>query len=411
MTRTHTLRSLTALMLLSAASAALAKTDLQVVWFTEAPSEQGVFNKYVQMYEKANPDVNVQVTYVPFAQLTQKLQLMVAGKTPPDVARVVTANIAEFSPVGTDLSKYTNGAQFTAQFLSSQVPYIKLGSKVIGAPLNVTANGLFYNKDCFAQAGVTVPTNPLRPWTWDQWTKAVDTVTKNSKCRFGLSYDYTTYRFSTLVYQAGGRYINSSGKKFVINSPQALRALDFFVNLVQKGTIPKSQWLSGEDPSSLFKSGLSAMYMSGNWNLTQFAGIQNFKWGVVPLPKDKIRSTVPGGKFVMGFQGSPNQAEGAKFIQWLTSHDINIAFSKDNSTLSARKDAKGVKYGQFDDEIALFQSDLASTPSYVGKDWSNPVMAKLNTFIRDQIVKVILGQQTSKQALSTIQAEGDKLLK
>lgn len=393
------------------ASTAQAKTELQVVWFTEAPPEQGIFDKYVQMYEKANPDVDVQVTYVPFQQLTQKLQLMVAGKTPPDVARVVTANIAEFDPVASDLSKYTDGNAFAGQFLASQVPYIKKGKRVIGAPLDVTANGLFYNKDCFKEAKVTVPTNPARPWTWDQWRSALDKVTKNSKCRFGLSYDYTTYRFSTLLYEAGGRYIDASGKKMVVDSPQSQRAIDFFADMVKDGIIPKSQWLSGEDPASLFKSGLSAMYMSGNWNLTQMSTIKNFQWGVAPLPKDKIRSTVPGGKFVMGFKDSKNPTEGAKFIQWLTSKDINIAFSKDNMTLSARKDAKGVKYGSFDDEIAIYQSDLGITPSYVGKDWSNPAMAKINTFIRDQIVKVLLGQQTSKQALEAITAEGNKYLK
>ncbi|MEF2277801.1 sugar ABC transporter substrate-binding protein [Deinococcus sp. YIM 134068] len=405
------MRRFAALLAALSLASAQAKTDLQVVWFTEAPAEQTIFDKYVLMYEKANPDVDVSVTYVPFQQLTQKLQLMVAGKTPPDVARVVTANIAEFDPVASDLGKYTNGTTFANQFLSSQVPYIKKGNRVIGAPLDVTANGLFYNKDCFREAKVAVPTNPLRPWTWAQWRQALETVTKNSKCRFGLSFDYTTLRFSTMLYQAGGRYLDASGKKMAVNTPQSERAIDFFADMVKDGLIPRSQWLSGEDPSSLFKSGLSAMYMSGNWNLTQLSQVKNFQWGVAPLPKDKIRSTVPGGKFLMGFKDSRNPAEGAKFIQWLTGKDINIAFSKDNMTLSARKDARGVKYGTFDDEIAIYQSDLSITPSYVGRDWSNPAMAKINTFIRDQIVKVLLGQQTSKQALEAITAEGNKNLK
>lgn len=390
---------------------AWAAGDIQVVWFTEAPTEQGIFDRYVQMYEKANPGTKVQVTYVPFQQLTQKLQLMIAGDTPPDVARVVTANIAEFDPVALDLSAYINPDQFVNQFLPSQVPYIKKGSRIIGAPLDVTANGLFYNKDCFDQAGVKIPTNPIQTWTWEQWHSAMDTVRKNSKCRFALSYDFTTYRFSTLLYEAGGRYIDESGKKFVVDSPESLHALNFFNELFQDGYIPKGQWLSGEDPSNLFRSGLSAMYMSGNWNLSQFAQITNFKWGVVPLPKDKIRSTVPGGKFVMGFKNSKNPAEAAKFIQWITSKEINLPFSKDNMVLSARKDGKTLKYGQFDDEIALYLDDLSVTPAYVGKDWSNPAMAKMNTFIRDQIVKVLLGQQTAKQALEIIQTEGDKQLK
>lgn len=392
-------------------SLASAKGTLQVIWFTEAPTEQAILEKYVKMYEAANPDTKVEVTYVPFQQLTQKLQLMVAGNTPPDVARVVTANIAEFEPVALDLSAYVDSASFLNQFLPSQIPYIYRKPRIIGAPLDVTANGIFYNKDCFNEAGVKVPTNSLNVWTWEQWREAMNKVRSNSKCRFALSYDFTTHRFSTLLYQAGGRFIDDSGKKFVIDSAQGLRTLTFFADLFKDGFIPKGQWLSNDDPSTLFRSGQAAMYMSGNWNLAQFSQIKNFNWGVMPLPRDKFRSTVPGGKFVMGFKGSKNPEEAAKFIQWITSKEVNLPFSKDNMVLSARKDAKGMKYGQFDDAIAVFQSDLSVTPAYVGKDWSNPAIARLNTFIRGEIVKVLLGQQTPKQALETIQAEGNKILR
>ncbi|RIH84968.1 ABC transporter substrate-binding protein [Calidithermus roseus] len=392
-------------------SLASAKGTLQMVWFTEAPTEQAIFEKYVRMYEAANPDTKVEVTYVPFQQLTQKLQLMVAGNTPPDVARVVTANIAEFEPVALDLSAYVDSASFLNQFLPSQIPYIYRKPRIIGAPLDVTANGIFYNKDCFNEAGVKVPTNSLNVWTWEQWREAMNKVRNNSKCRFALSYDFTTHRFSTLLYQAGGRFIDDSGKKFVVDSTQGLRTLTFFADLFKDGFIPKGQWLSNDDPSTLFRSGQAAMYMSGNWNLAQFSQIKNFNWGVMPLPRDKFRSTVPGGKFVMGFRGSKNPEEAAKFIQWITSKEVNLPFSKDNMVLSARKDAKGMKYGQFDDAIAVFQSDLSVTPAYVGKDWSNPAIARLNTFIRGEIVKVLLGQQTPKQALETIQAEGNKILR
>ncbi|MCS7067654.1 MAG: sugar ABC transporter substrate-binding protein [Meiothermus sp.] len=396
---------------LAFAGIVFAQRTLQVVWFTEAPTEQAIFDRYVKMYEAANPGTKVEVTYVPFQQLTQKLQLMVAGNTPPDVARVVTANIAEFDPVALDLAAYVDSSSFLNQFLPSQIPYIYRKPRIIGAPLDVTANGIFYNKDCFAEAGVKVPTNSLQVWTWEQWREAMDKVRNNSKCRFALSYDFTTHRFSTLLYAAGGRFIDASGKKFAIDSAQGLRTLSFFADLFKDGFIPKGQWLSNDDPSTLFRSGQSAMYMSGNWNLAQFSQIKNFNWGVMPLPRDKIRSTVPGGKFVMGFKGSKNPDEAAKFILWLTSKEINLPFSKDNMVLSARKDAKGMKYGQFDDAIAVFQSDLSVTPSYVGQDWSNPAMARLNTFIRGEIVKVLLGQQSPKQALETIQAEGNKLLR
>jgi alpha-1,4-digalacturonate transport system substrate-binding protein len=324
---------------------------------------------------------------------------------------VVTANIAEFDRVALDLSTFVDSTSFLNQFLPSQVPFVRRGSRIIGAPLDVTANGIFYNKDCFAEAGIRVPTNSLNVWTWEQWREALNRVRNNSKCRFALSYDFTTHRFSTLLYAAGGRFIDDSGKQFVVDSQNSLRALTFFSELFRDGFIPRGQWLSNDDPSTLFRSGLSAMYMSGNWNLAQFAQISGFRWGVMPLPRDRIRSTVPGGKFVMGFRESKNPAGAARFIQWITSKEINLPFSRDNMVLSARRDAKGMKYGQFDDAIAVFQSDLSVTPAYVGRDWSNPAMARLNTFIRGEIVKVLLGQQTPKQALEAIQAEGNRLLR
>jgi hypothetical protein len=37
-------------------------------------------------------------------------------------------------------------------------------------------------------------------------------------------------------------------------------------------------------------------------------------------------------------------------------------------------------------------------------------MAKINTFVREQIVKMLLDQQTPKQTLEAIAAEGNKFL-
>lgn len=394
-----------------ALSSASAKTSLNIAWFYDSATEKAIFEKYVDRYRRINPNLEVKITYIPYGDLSQKLQQMVTDKTPPDVARVATANINDFKDVALDLAKYTDGNKFVSQFLKSQIPYVKRGDMVLGAPLDVTANGLFYNKDCFKEAGVSVPQTANAAWTWDKWREVMQTVQKKSHCQYGLTYDYSPFRYSTLVYQAGGRYFDNSGIKFDISNPENLAALEFFVGLFNDGIAAKGPWIGGEDPSNIFRLGQSAMYMSGNWNLSAMSQIKTFKWGVAPLPQGKIRSTVPGGKFVMGFRDSANPAEGAKFIQWLTSKYVNIPFSKDNHVLSARKDAKGVKYGEFDDEIAIYNDDLSETPEYVGRDWMNPFMSKISPIIREQVAKTIKGEQTSLQALKNIQLEAEKLIK
>jgi alpha-1,4-digalacturonate transport system substrate-binding protein len=392
---------------LVATALAQGKTELSVLWMTGGAGDQAIMERYGKQYEAANPNVSVQLTFVPLPQLAQKLQLMVAGKTPPDVSRITTSTIADFAPLASDLKGTIN----PKDFMPSQLPYIQSGKRLIGAPLDITATALYYNKDCFAEAGIKVSSKPELAWTWEQWRGVMETVTKKSKCRYALSWEPTTHRWGAALYQAGGRYISNDGKKFVVDSPEGLRAFTFFHDLFKDNLIPKGIWLSGEDATGYFKSGLTSMFMATSSHIPLLEPIQSFKWGVLPMPKDKYRSTNPGGTFVMGFKDSKNPAEGAKFIKWITSQEVNAALSKDGRAMSARKDSQDIKYGSFDDEYAFFRSDLATSPAYTGKDGANPAMAKLNTFIREQLVKMILDQQTPKQALEAITVEGEKYLK
>ena len=152
------------------------------------------------------------------------------------------------------------------------------------------------------------------------------------------------------------------------------------------------------------------MFVATNGHIPLLQPINNFKWGVLPMPMDKIRSTNPGGTFVMGFKDAKNSAEGAKFIKWFTSKEIAAQYSKDFVSMSPRKDLQDIKYGSFDDEYVIFHNDLKISPSVTGRDGANPAMAKINTYVREQIVKMLLDQQTAKQALENIAAEGNKFI-
>ncbi len=401
------LSGLLALVVLALGSLGLAqKTELSILWMAAGSGDQALFEKYVKLYEQQNPNVSVNVSYVALPQLAQRLQLMIAGKTAPDVARVTTSTIAEFAPLGADLT----GVVDPNDFMPTQVPYIRHNRRVIAAPLDITVTALYYNKDCFEQAGVKVPTNISLPWTLEEWKAAMVQVTQKSRCRFGLAWEPTTHRFSSLFYASGARYISSTGSRFVIDSPEALSALTFFQSLFKENLVARGVWLSGEDATSLFRSGLTGMFVATNGHIPLIQSINSFKWGVLPMPMGKIRSTNPGGTFVMGFKDSKNPTEGAKFIKWFTSREIAAQYAKDFTAMSPRRDLQDLKYGAFDDEYTIFRNDLKVSPSATGQDGAHPAMAKINTFVREQIVKMLLEQQTPKQTLEAIAAEGNKFI-
>ncbi len=231
------------------------------LWMTAGPSDQAVFENYAKLYEQANPSVSVQPTFVTLPQLSQKLQLMIAGNTPPDVARVVTANIAQFGSLATDLT----GTIDPKDFLATQVPYIKSGKKIIGAPLDATVTALYYNKDCFNEAGIKAPSNVKLPWTWEQWRSAMETVTKKSKCRFALSWDATTHRFSSTLYQAGGRYIGATRQEFRSGQPGRFAGLYLLPRFVQRRTGTKRCLVVGRRFDGLIQKRFDRHVYGNQW--------------------------------------------------------------------------------------------------------------------------------------------------
>jgi ABC-type glycerol-3-phosphate transport system substrate-binding protein len=59
------------------------------------------------------------------------------------------------------------------RYLPIYQAFIRAGNKVIGIPIEATVNGLFYNKELFKTAGVSVPTDADHIWTWSEFKDTV----------------------------------------------------------------------------------------------------------------------------------------------------------------------------------------------------------------------------------------------
>ena len=57
---------------------------------------------------------------------------------------------------------------------------------MIGIPIEATVNGLFYNKELFKKAGVSVPSDPDHVWTWSEFKDTVAKVMKLPSCNIGF---------------------------------------------------------------------------------------------------------------------------------------------------------------------------------------------------------------------------------
>lgn len=395
-------------LLLTVGSAALAqKKVLDFLWFTDG-IEGEVLKQIIADYEELHPDIEINIIEVPFQNLRTRLQTMIAGGTPPDLARLV--NVGDFAPALLDLTPYL-GLEYIEDFVPSTHRNVVIDGKLMAVPMDVTANGIIYNKDYFAQAGVEVPQTPEEAWTWEEFIDKLQIVVANSPARFGLAYDFTFHRWLTLLYQAGGQLFTDDWKAIAINSPAGERAIEYFVELHDKNIIPRSIWLGGENPNTLFRAGLTAAHWCGNWMLTNYRdNIDNFEWGVMYMPYEARRSSVLGGKYIATFKDAKYPEEAVEFIKYFTSQEVNARFCRDSLFISPRLDNAQLDYEFGAEMFEIFSNELAVSPPVAGSDWAHPFAGRIGDDFREIIVEALQHELTPREAVEEMERVGNAIL-
>jgi alpha-1,4-digalacturonate transport system substrate-binding protein len=376
-------------------------------------STQDLIQTLLKDYSRQHPGVEFNVSIVQYSALTAKINTLVTAGEPPDILEVTTAYIQTYAEQALDLAHYTNRAELLDRYLPSYQAFIKAGDKVIGIPLEATINGLFYNKEIFKQAGVTVPADPDHVWNWSDFKDTLQKVIKLPNCRIGVAYDCSVQRWSNLLYQANGRWISEDGKKILPNPEAAKEALTYFRSLIEAKLVPTSSWPGKTDGGPLFKTGVTALMWAGNWELkTLVEGGTPFAFGTTYFPKDAIRAACPGGEFLIGFGKSPNHEDAAKVLLWWAEPDTTKRYleSIGGSLLSPMKNLP-VNYGKYTEYLKPMLDDLAATPEWVAEDLARPELNLLQNDLLEQLILYSTGRRQFEDTISAIDKLGAQVLK
>ena len=284
------------------------------VW---AGTQTPAMKQIAAAFTKENPNIHVNVQETPWPQYWSTLQTGAQGGTAPDAFWMLAQQIRPFAAGGqlldisdeikaenVDLSKYPQAV-------------IKLydqgDGKIYGLPKDFDTNGVWYNKALFDAAGVAYPT---ADWTWDDFRATAKALTKNGVWGVAAPVDYQGGYYNT-IYQAGGQVISADGKKAELDTPEAIKGLQFWTDLMKDGSSPTLKQLSDTEAETMFEQGKVAMYMSGAYWALQLYQNQALRpnIGVAPLPVGPAgRATVSSGIENVGFAGTKHPAEVKKFL-------------------------------------------------------------------------------------------------
>ncbi len=140
--------------------------------------------------------------------------------------------------------------------------------------------------------------------------------------------------------QAGARLANADGTAVAFDSPEAARALDYWLAFQKAGSAPAGVVDWGVIPRDFLEQ-RTAMVWTTTGNLSNIRAGAKFPFGVAMLPADKQRGTpTGGGNFYLFKAASPaQQAASLRFLQWITSPERAAQWGIDTGYVATRPDA------------------------------------------------------------------------
>jgi multiple sugar transport system substrate-binding protein len=298
--------------------------------------EKSAVEQMVAAFEESNPDIRVEPIHLTYEEYLARITSMIGQGEGPDVGYFPGLQAPLWAQEG-KLLDLTNLVQ-TDPMLSSALPstrYYYGNGRIAGLNTAVEVAVLFYNKTLFDQAGLAYPpADPAKAWTWEQFVAAAQKLTVDANGRhagedgfdpkqirtYGAAFDkiYEGWTFYPFVFSNGGQVINDDGTRLLLDSPEAVQAIQNLADLMWVHHVTPTPEQDTNLPGyvAMLQTGNLAMHISGQWSLLDYASVKDLKFGVAVLPSLKKPVTVVLGSPTVIFAGTRNKDAALRFYKF-----------------------------------------------------------------------------------------------
>ena len=273
---------------------------------------------FVNAFIEENPDIALNLSVVPWAEVTDVVAARIREGNPPDIL-----NLDRFSDYVTagllmPVKEYCSDDLYN-DFFPEFLEEARINGTVWAVPILASARTLFYNADILKEAGQKVPA------TWSDLKEVCRKILdhydgKIYPCGLDMTTDEGQAAFAYYTFGNGGGFVDGDGE-WKVNSRENIEALQFMLELVDKNyTNPDPANESRYVLQDLFAEGRLAMLIAPN---------------SLPSYLESKDSTVR-------FNTAPIPAKNGKTAYSVGVMDYLMAFSDDTAKdQAARKDAIG----------------------------------------------------------------------
>lgn len=309
--------------------------------------EREIIEQFNQGCAQRGQRVRVELFMPPAGGYGQKLRLMLASGSAPDIMRVDHYDFPSLVPRGyfrdvTELAD--NDPEFSlSDFHPAAVREDRYRGRLYGVNVQWGTVICYYNKDLFAQALLPDPYELWKQgrWTWDTFEQcaAALTLQKDGKTvQYGFnmpgvgSGGVTNWSWFLWVWGQGGEMLSDDGSTCLLDSPQTMAAFQRYRDLRHRLKVSPTPADTIASAFS-FESGNIAMEMNYAGLSPRYReNIRDFAWDVVPTPAPAAPvspyALVKGNQLVMAAT-CPHPREAWEFIKYMVSFDVELTMHGD----------------------------------------------------------------------------------
>ncbi|MGC0273281.1 ABC transporter substrate-binding protein [Pseudactinotalea sp. Z1739] len=382
---------------------------LNYVYFTDGPDEQATRDIIADF--EAEYDVSVNLEILPYADLVTSVQARLSGGDAPDVVRLT--GLSDFRLDLLDLRPYL-GEEYADEFLAGPMSgALGPDGEILAVPSDLTLNGPFINLDMFDEAGVEVP-DVDDPWTWEEMVDAANEVRDATGAPYAFAMDKSGHRLSTILSQYGTALVADG--EAVLDVDAAVDALSPLVDMMDEDVMSRDFWLGAgsryEGANEMFLAQDVPVYLSGNWQVGQFAANADFEWAAAPNPCAVECGGFPGGKYMAAFDASDNPALAAEFIRYVNSAENQEPFVAAGGFLPTRADLAddGVDFPDRQEDMDIFLADLVRTPDIGYAANGDPAFGGSADELISELDQVVAGNKDLPDAMADLRESVESLI-
>lgn len=278
-----------------------------VVFWEFWPREQ--IQPVLDDFKKLHPEITVDVQQLTWSDGPQKITAAVASGTVPDLCELGSTQFAQYASAGAlkDITPLADSLR--DQYRAWDM--VTYQQRVFGLPWVVGSRALYYNKVLFARAGLD---STKAPETWSEFKAASEKIQALGGDLHGNGLNagerlIFVKKFMPFAWGNGGEVLSTDLSRSLVNSPQNLEALNFYLSLKPSSLVQRQEILD-----QAFMQGKIGLNLSGPWLFNKIpTDAPNLRYGVglVPRPDkaDGTHASFMGGELLVFFaKAKPNPA-------------------------------------------------------------------------------------------------------